>query len=179
MGRRLAVQDPSRPSLACEGCGATVDQSWGKVRYCSSQCSNNAGHRRRYQDLPTDVRRLKGSYVPVPQHVVACEACSAPIVRRGDEQRRFCPQCRRGKGHRARATRYGVPFETFSREAVFVRDDWTCQLCRRPVDKGLSWPHAESVSLDHILPLSRGGAHVESNVQTAHLGCNTGKGARS
>lgn len=116
-------------------------------------------------------------YTAVPKSVVQCERCQAPITKRGDEDRRFCGPCGTGKGHVARAQRYGVPVETVRRQAVFDRDGWICQVCHRPVDKGLSWPHAESASLDHIVPLSRGGAHTEANVQLAHLGCNTGKGA--
>lgn len=115
--------------------------------------------------------------MPVPKSSVPCEACSAPIVKRGDENRRFCARCGRGKGHIARALRYGVPIESVNRARVFARDGWVCQICRRPVDKGLSWPHTESASMDHVVPLSRGGAHSEANACLAHLGCNLGKGA--
>jgi 5-methylcytosine-specific restriction endonuclease McrA len=98
-------------------------------------------------------------------------------VKRGNEDRRFCAKCRRGKGHIARALRYGAPIEPVNRARVFDRDGWVCQICNRPVDKGLSWPHTESASLDHTVPLSRGGAHSEANTRLAHLGCNIGKGA--
>lgn len=61
---------------------------------------------------------------------------------------------------------------------VFARDGWTCGLCGEPVDADLPYPHPMSKSLDHVLPLSRGGAHSEANVQLAHLSCNIRKGAR-
>jgi 5-methylcytosine-specific restriction endonuclease McrA len=35
-----------------------------------------------------------------------------------------------------------------------------------------------SVSLDHVIPLSRGGNHEPGNVQCSHLACNVRKGAR-
>lgn len=35
-----------------------------------------------------------------------------------------------------------------------------------------------SVSLDHVVPLSQGGAHDPANVQLAHLTCNVRKGAQ-
>jgi 5-methylcytosine-specific restriction endonuclease McrA len=35
-----------------------------------------------------------------------------------------------------------------------------------------------SPTIDHILPLARGGTHEPSNVQAAHFGCNAAKGAR-
>lgn len=34
-------------------------------------------------------------------------------------------------------------------------------------------------SLDHIIPLSRGGHHTADNVQAAHLACNHRKGAKA
>lgn len=166
-----------REPRACEGCGILVDQTERKRRYCTRRCASNAAQRRRYQSLPKAERVAKAGYVPVPRQTIPCERCQAPVTRRGNEDRRFCEACGTGKGHVARARRYGVPIEYFDKWKVYERDGWICQVCHRPVDKGLSWPHTECASLDHIVPLSRGGAHCEANAQLAHLACNTGKGA--
>lgn len=66
--------------------------------------------------------------------------------------------------------------EVFAPVDVHTRDRWTCQLCREPIDPRIAWPHSKSPSIDHIIPLSRGGAHTMANVQSAHLGCNSSKG---
>ena len=66
--------------------------------------------------------------------------------------------------------------ETFTPIDVHDRDDWTCRLCLLPIDPEIAWPDSMSPSVDHIVPLSRGGAHAMSNVQSAHLGCNSSKG---
>jgi len=50
-------------------------------------------------------------------------------------------------------------------------------VCGEPVDLTLAWPHRMSRSVDHIIPISRGGAHVPENCQIAHLSCNCRKGA--
>ncbi len=65
--------------------------------------------------------------------------------------------------------------EVFAPLDIHVRDGWTCQLCHEPIDRAIAWPHPKSPSIDHIVPLSRGGAHALSNVQSAHLGCNSSK----
>ncbi|WP_414820613.1 HNH endonuclease [Streptomyces anthocyanicus] len=65
--------------------------------------------------------------------------------------------------------------EAFAPIDVHVRDGWTCQLCHEPIDQSIVWPHPKSPSIDHVIPLSRGGAHALSNVQSAHLGCNSSK----
>lgn len=57
---------------------------------------------------------------------------------------------------------------------------WTgsCGICGNEMDRELPYPDPMSKSLDHILPLSRGGSHVQSNCQWAHLRCNVSKGAK-
>jgi 5-methylcytosine-specific restriction endonuclease McrA len=58
---------------------------------------------------------------------------------------------------------------------VHARDGWMCRLCGLPIDPEVAWPDPMSASVDHIVPLSRGGSHSMSNVQSAHLSCNSRK----
>lgn len=68
--------------------------------------------------------------------------------------------------------------DTFAPIDVHTRDEWTCKLCLQPIDAEIAWPDPKSPSMDHVIPLSRGGAHAMHNVQSAHLGCNSSKGDR-
>lgn len=76
---------------------------------------------------------------------------------------------------RARALRRariaGVKTEPIDRHIVFERDEWKCGICGEHVP-------LEQASLDHIVPLAKGGDHLYANCQTAHLKCNLSKGAR-
>lgn len=56
-------------------------------------------------------------------------------------------------------------------DAVLSRAEGLCGICSKPLG-------AEPMHFDHIVPLSRGGAHVESNLQAAHAFCNRRKGNR-
>ena len=58
---------------------------------------------------------------------------------------------------------------------------WTglCGICGDPIDRDLPYPDPLSKSVDHIVPLSKGGAHEQSNLQWAHLVCNNRKGAKA
>lgn len=67
--------------------------------------------------------------------------------------------------------------EAFEYAEVYERDGWVCGLCGDPVDRELVWPDPMSASLDHVVPLSKGGAHTRENSQCAHLVCNVRKGA--
>lgn len=83
-----------------------------------------------------------------------------------------------GDKYHLRAEKYGVPFEQFNKFDVYDRDGWTCGICLDPVDPELMYPNPMSVSLDHVIPLSKGGGHLPSNTQCSHLSCNVRKGAR-
>jgi len=74
--------------------------------------------------------------------------------------------------HTRRARQLGVDSEKFNNIEIFERDKWTCSLCGKAVNKRLKYPDPKSPSLDHIIPLSRGGGHTRNNVQLAHLHCN-------
>jgi 5-methylcytosine-specific restriction endonuclease McrA len=54
---------------------------------------------------------------------------------------------------------------------------WLClELCD-PVDPATP-RNPRGVSVDHVLPRSRGGSDDLSNLRPAHLRCNAGRGAR-
>lgn len=66
-----------------------------------------------------------------------------------------------------------IPFQSFrrkiTRRAVFARDGWECQYCGR---RG-------SLTMDHIVPRSKGGETSWENVVACCAGCNRRKGDRS
>ena len=65
--------------------------------------------------------------------------------------------------------------ESISEKEVYLRDGWICQHCKKRVDKRVKFPDLMSLSLDHIVPLSKGGSHTYANVQLVHLSCNKSK----
>jgi 5-methylcytosine-specific restriction endonuclease McrA len=76
------------------------------------------------------------------------------------------------KSDKKRANRLGVEYELIDRQTVYLRDKWICGICKGAVNPGLKYPNKGSASLDHIIPISKGGPHLYINVQCAHLGCN-------
>lgn len=68
--------------------------------------------------------------------------------------------------------------ETITLKALRARDKDICQICGEPVnDKDIKDGHIRKryPTLDHIIPLSKGGSHTWDNIQLAHMGCNAGK----
>lgn len=87
---------------------------------------------------------------------------------------------RQANYERRRAMKAGATVgEPFTNGEIFERDRWVCRLCHRSVDSELAWPHPMSASLDHLVPLSEGGAHSKENTALAHLRCNVRKGNRA
>lgn len=64
------------------------------------------------------------------------------------------------------------------RVSVFERDEWRCGICATAIDPEVHYPDPQSVSVDHIVPRSRGGSDDQDNLQAAHLICNLRKRAR-
>lgn len=53
-----------------------------------------------------------------------------------------------------------------------LREETTCHICGKPVDKTLSGRLAEGPSVDHIVPRSEGGGNDRQNLRLAHQHCN-------
>lgn len=77
---------------------------------------------------------------------------------------------------RARKMRRRMTWDGVSDAQVFERDGWRCQICQWLVFRDEEYPHPASASIDHIVPLSRGGSDVAANKRTAHLFCNIRRG---
>ena len=71
------------------------------------------------------------------------------------------------KGHR-------MEFER-NRKKVLANGE-ICAICGQRVDKKLKYPHPMSATVDHVIPVSKGGHPSDiSNLQLAHFYCNRQK----
>ena len=61
--------------------------------------------------------------------------------------------------------------EVVDRAALYERDRGVCGLCRKTVERS-------DATVDHIIPLSKGGEHSYANTQIAHTFCNLSRGNR-
>lgn len=75
--------------------------------------------------------------------------------------------------HRRRARKMCAPSVKYSRSDIFERDRWTCHLCGLFIDPTLSGKLPWGVTIDHRIPISRGGADTPENVAAAHRTCNS------
>jgi len=62
------------------------------------------------------------------------------------------------------------PRVKLTRREVFLRDGYACQYCGK---------HAHDLTIDHVVPKSKGGAHAWDNLVSACKTCNHRKGGKS
>ena len=92
------------------------------------------------------------------------------FVSRDWNQRRECLRRLDYAGFR-RAKAQGNPATRLDLAKVWRRDNGQCYLCGV---KLLFW----EFTIDHVVPIARGGAHQYSNVKICCLPCNQSKGAK-
>jgi hypothetical protein len=146
----------------CKNCRQAFASPTGGRVYCSDDCRVTALKANAYTRNPNcpDCGDTRDFY----QHY--CPTC---VLRRRREQQRAGRQQRRALIRNAPLT------EPVNARLVYERDDWTCGICRRPVDPSVIYPDPGSPSLDHVIPLARNGSHTYLNTQLAHLACNQDK----
>lgn len=60
--------------------------------------------------------------------------------------------------------------------AKILKTQTVCGICGKPVDFSLKYPHPLSPTVDHIVPVSKGGHPSDiNNLQLAHRCCNRQK----
>lgn len=83
----------------------------------------------------------------------------------------------RSSSHRSRARKAGVAYDpAITLKKLWNRDGGICQICGMPCnweDKAYGASGPTHPSIDHIVPLSKGGSHTWGNVQLAHHYCNS------
>lgn len=108
-----------------------------------------------------------------------CTYCNSPFIPIKINQR-FCAgtQCRMGFNRLIRLKAKANSLERYTTLEIYERDEWKCGICGGEVSPEFKWRHPLSGSLDHIIPVSKGGSDTKANVRLAHWECNRKKGNR-
>ena len=143
---------------------ATVDLLDGQCRQCVNRKQRGWDSVREGRSSPGEFR--------------LCVYCGSSIS--SEKARKYCSySCgKKVSSLRYRARRSEAFVENVFLVDVVSRDGIACGICFAPVDLGLSYPEPLSSSIDHVIPLARGGEHSLANAQLAHLACNAQKGTR-
>lgn len=120
-----------------------------------------------------------------------CERCGTAFDCYAYSNQRFCTvRCSEAAYHerhdieRRRLKKKAKVDNDITLKRVFQKDKGICYICGKPcnfesyiIENGKKCVCGEYPSIDHVVPLSKGGLHVWNNVRLAHIGCNSRKGA--
>ena len=150
-----------------------------------------------YDGNSTVYRYLSGAgFMDVQLSFYQCQACGKLFIpiQHGVRDRNashpmYCSkkcsrEVSRKKSNAKRREIIDASTDAISLSALYRRDQGICYLCgekcdykdRRIASDGKTIICGEQYpSIDHIVPLSRGGSHTWENVKLAHRGCNSAK----
>lgn len=164
---RAAERDATDPRPRCTNCDVQMARRADSM-YCDAQPCRTAKYHAR------QASRLRCSAPSCDSPVIAKGLCGshyAAVWRAANVERS------RDNRKRRRARERGARVEDFTSTEVYERDNWICGICSEPIPRDVVWPDLRSPSVDHVVPLSRGGEHSMRNVQASHLSCNSRKQA--
>lgn len=125
---------------------------------------------------------------PLPIKQVQCNKCG--VAHNAKNEGKMCNQCIKKakkeyrnktckmRNHKKRCEKYGTTYDSTVRASlVYSRDKYTCYMCGVKCIKSKEY-RSDMATIDHVIPISRGGAHTWDNVRTACMQCNTRKGIK-
>lgn len=170
----MARIPPSRPT-PCLDCGTLVPRNagWQPVKLCAP-CKTTSARAEAERKVERHAARAAARDAVLAK---VCEWRLSPFTATTIRQK-YCsePHNNIAKSARRKARLRGAAVgEPPSLWAIYERDGGRCALCLGDVDRTIRWPDGRAASIDHIVPVSRGGTDGSSNVQLAHLVCNIRK----
>lgn len=165
----------------CNNCGNPILQlldHHGNVKgrqgneYCSGRCKAT-----KMSSSYTKKCIVCGKWIPRGGRPWCGEYCGAKItaikLKRASD-----PDSRRFLSGAQRTRLAGGVVEDFDSQEIYERDNWICHLCGEKIDPSLRMPDRMSRTLDHLIPISKGGNHTKDNVSAAHWLCNVRRGVK-
>lgn len=195
-----------REKRPCRQCGQTFQPKVSHQYYCDSSCRERAKYEKKYRretrtcrwcftefNVPhisdavccsglcgIELRNHSHTWKnPDRCHIPICTDCGGPTLlppgkQPGDNQR--CMAClEKFSGRRSVAKKLG---DNVHWSDIANRDNWTCHICGKKVRKNIQLSHRLAPSVDHLVPISHGGADVLENTALAHRGCNSSRGTK-
>ena len=164
----------------CKGCFNSFSPKDGRLQYCSKYCQklvNWEWREARMLDTGATEKQLAKhrQYHPkYPKQRMMSKSDKADIESYEKTMKELREERKRAGDS-----------EPIDLDELIKRDKGVCHLCggkvskRRRKPRGKSWvADSDYPTVDHVIPLSRDGEHVWSNVKLAHWSCNRRKGGR-
>lgn len=179
---RFCSVECRRGKAACGHCGNVFarsdDKRSNKNQFCSTNC--------RWEWVKSDWSCPKCGLGDRPYETASyCRDCGNELARQyqadNDRSEYMNEWYQNNKdrfadyGNRRRARIADNGYEKYERRDIFNRDGGLCHICSGVVDLSVPYPHPQSFTVDHVIPISKGGPDIPANVATSHWICNKQK----
>lgn len=152
--------------IVCFVCGKTFETRGSSVKYCGAKCFRKS---------------VNDKYVPViVDYKIKCNECGDVFTTTQHNDKYCSNDCRKKHKNRAkdinrrhRLRENGTIHWDISLSKLVKRDKGLCHICHNKVDMKADSNNDSYGSVDHVLPVCKGGTHTWDNVKLAHRGCNT------
>lgn len=182
----------------CAKCGTTYTPKHKNNTYCSGKCANKVYNRKRRIKAAEAAREWRKNNAE-RAHTTAKACRKANRASEAERQRRWRKSPYGKDAYKAAIRKWtlanpeasaGVRLRRAKAEAEgnatpeLIAAKWeggnkNCCLCGKPIDETIQSPDPMSFSIEHLMPISRGGRHDIDNIDFAHRVCNSSKGNRT
>jgi hypothetical protein len=160
----------------CEICNTEFETRYKASFACSPECQRE---RVRLWQKNKWVESLESR--PQTKEII-CKWCNEPVVvpYSMTGARKYHDACKkqatRAKNRKKSVKRQGAKTQSnIVHEVIAERDNYVCHICGELVDMSLPRRSHYGATLDHVIPIAKGGLDSEDNVKLAHWICNVRK----
>lgn len=175
--KRRKLKEPKQKT--CDHCGKGFQSARGPQRFCSYEC------RARQSSIDGNNRFKEKMKLVYPDGIKRkpCEWCDEVLevpVQKSLTQRRYHEAC----SLEAQRARYRIKTtkrrtlqkpNRISADQVVREYGDDCHICTQKIDLSLPRTSKQGLTIDHVIPLSKGGSDEMENLRPAHWICNNRK----
>lgn len=167
--RLVKAIDPARKKK-CLNCNEIFYANNIGRMYCNDRCH--------YDDWYSNIKANRTI------HDKTCVECEEEYSTTRPKSKYCSRTCRRKSEWRKEEIRRNIKLKEngnidwdINLKSLFQRDNGKCYLCNCEVNMDEHHNHNLYGSIDHVIPISKGGTHTWDNVKLAHRKCNSLKGS--
>lgn len=154
-----------------------------KCPYCASTEANNKKEQQKIKKEQGKISKAKARQDKQNKRLLGqCKECGntfkgerAGLCYCSDECRRKHSNRYHEINRRGKIKKNGTVDYSISLQRLVKRDKYICHICGKTVDMAADTNASTYGSIDHVIPISKGGTHTWDNVMLAHRDCNTAK----
>lgn len=148
----------------CRHCGKRFFKTTHDKRFCTKRCSQKNLYLRN-KEKNKRIRKCEECYEEFMTTDSRMRCCSKSCSNKRNWRNAYLTR-------RKRVQLNGDVDSDISVEGIMKRDGTDCYLCGEEVDNEVHYTERTYPTIEHVIPISKGGTHTWGNVKLAHRHCN-------